>query len=421
MKRRVLALLAVCGLVCVLLTGCGEEKKGGVYWLNFKPEADQALQQIAKTYREQTGVEVRIVTAASGQYESTLTAEMDKSNPPTLFVVGNNAALERWGGYCYNLKDTPVYDKLTTDDFTLYDGEGRACAIGYCYECFGLIVNKNLLERAGYSVLDIKDFASLKTVAEDIHTRAEELGFDAFTSSGLDESSAWRFTGHLANMPLYFEARDVGGWKGTPSKISGKYLDQYRNIWDLYINNSSVDPRTLATPGHDAQAEFGRGEAVFYQNGSWEYSALVNDYGMDPKDLAMIPIYTGAKGEENIGLCCGTENCWAVNAQAPMADIQATLDFMHWMVTDPEGTKVLAEQFGQIPFEDAPDVDNVFLRDAETYLQNGNETVDWVFTYTPNVARWRAALNSALTRYSSGGDWSAVETAFVDGWNSQGK
>ena len=33
-----------------------------------------------------------------------------------------------------------------------------------------------------------------------MHANAATLGFDAFSSAGLDSSSSWRFSGHLANM-----------------------------------------------------------------------------------------------------------------------------------------------------------------------------------------------------------------------------
>lgn len=65
--------------------GNGDEAKGSVYYLNFKPEADKAWQDLAKTYTEKTGVEVKVVTAASGQYDTMLTSELDKSAPPTMF------------------------------------------------------------------------------------------------------------------------------------------------------------------------------------------------------------------------------------------------------------------------------------------------------------------------------------------------
>ena len=71
--------------------------KGSVYYLNFKPEADEAWQKLAASYTEQTGVPVKVVTAASGTYQETLTAEMDKSEAPTMFQVGNQGAVATWG------------------------------------------------------------------------------------------------------------------------------------------------------------------------------------------------------------------------------------------------------------------------------------------------------------------------------------
>ena len=309
---------------------------------------------------------------------------------------------------------------MTTNDFNLYKESGELAAIGYCYECFGIIVNKTLLEQAGHSVDEIKDFASLKAVVEDIHSRAAELGFDAFTSAGLDGSSSWRFSGHLANMPLFYEFRD-DGVTAQPATITGKYMENYKNIWDLYINNSATAPSQLANAtGDQAEAEFGEGKAAFYQNGSWEYANLTTKYNMSSDSLAMIPIYCGVDGETNAGLCCGTENMWAVNSQAAPEDIQATLDFLLWVVTSDEGTTMMAEQFGPIPFKNAKASTNVFFNDANKALADGKYVVTWAFNYTPNVDPWRAGVVAALTQYSAGtGSWDDVVSAFVTGWATQ--
>ena len=427
MRKKLLSVALCATMVAGLLAGCGSssksektgsDSKGSVYWLNFKPEADEALQGIAKTYEKEKGVKVKVVTAASGNYNSTLTSEMGKSAAPTLFVVGNQAAVKTWNDYCIDLKGTDVYNELNTDAFNLTDENGKVASIGYCYESYGIIVNKKLLKKAGHEITDIKDFASLKSVAEDIHKRADKLGFDAFTSSGLDDASAWRFTGHLANMPLFYEGRD-DGWKEAPAEIKGTYLDNFKNVWDLYINNSKYDKKTLATGGYDAEAEFKKGEAVFYQNGTWEYDALKKSISDD--DMQMIPIYCGVEGEEKAGLCSGTENCWAVNAKASEADQKATLDFMKWLVTSKEGTKVMAEQFGAIPYKNAADSGNVFLKNANDLLEAGNYNVDWTFNYTPNVDEWRASLVAAMNKYDAGGSWDDVKTAFVQGWAAQYK
>ena len=427
MRKKLLGVVLCATMVAGLLAGCGSssksektgsDSKGSVYWLNFKPEADEALQGIAKTYEKEKGVKVKVVTAASGNYNSTLTSEMGKSAAPTLFVVGNQAAVKTRNDYCIDLKGTDVYNELNTDAFNLTDENGKVASIGYCYESYGIIVNKKLLKKAGHEITDIKDFASLKSVAEDIHKRADKLGFDAFTSSGMDDASSWRFTGHLANMPLFYEGRD-DGWKEAPAEIKGTYLENFKNVWDLYINNSKYKKNTLATGGYDAEAEFKKGEAVFYQNGTWEYDALKKSISDD--DMQMIPIYCGVEGEEKAGLCSGTENCWAVNAKASKADQKATLEFMKWLVTSKEGTKVMAEQFGAIPYKKAADSGNVFLKNANDLLEAGNYNVDWAFNYTPNVDEWRASLVAAMNKYDAGGSWDDVKTAFVQGWATQYK
>ena len=393
------------------------EATGSVYYLNFKPEADEAWQKLAATYTEQTGVPVKVVTAASGTYDTTLAAELDKSSAPTLFQCGNQGAINSYGDYCYPLDGTAIMDQMTTDAFNLKGEDGQTLSIGYCYEAFGIIVNKALLEKAGHSIDEITDFASLKAVADDIHARAEELGFDAFSSAGLEGSSSWRFSGHLANMPLYYEFRD-DGVTAQPATITGAYLENFR---DLYTTDSATTGAALATAtGDESEAEFGEGKAAFYQNGTWEYSNLTGTFGMDPADLAMIPIYCGVEGEEDAGLCCGTENCWAINKNASPEDIQATLDFMYWVVTSEEGTTMLAEQFGPCPFKNAKTPENVFFAAANEYVANGNYTVTWAFNWTPAVDDWRGAVVDALSQYTTGtGDWSTVETAFVQGWATQ--
>ena len=435
MKKRLLSVLLVAAMAATMLVGCGgssdsegetAEGAGKVYYLNFKPEADQAWQDLAATYTEQTGVEVKVVTAASGEYEQTLTAEMAKDSAPTMFQAGNKQAIATWKDYMYDLADTDVYAEMSTDEFNLKGDNGEVLSIAYCYESYGLIVNKALLKEAGYEISDITNFETLKAVAEDITARKDELGFAAFTSAGLDDSSAWRFTGHLANMPLYYEFVDDGvTLDEQPATVTGAYLDNYKNIWDLYINNATCEPAQLATKtGDESEAEFGNGEAVFFQNGSWEFNNLCVDeskgFMMNPEDLAMIPIYTGIEGEEEQGLCSGTENCWAVNSQASEEDIQATLDFMKWVVTSEEGTQMMAKEFGAVPFKSAAKATNSFCESANQLTAEGKYNVWWAFNHTPVVETWRAGVKSALLQYSAnGGDWADVETAYIDGWATQ--
>ena len=399
--------------------GDGDAATGSVYYLNFKPEAEEAWQALAKTYTDQTGVPVKVVTAASGEYETMLVSEMDKDAAPTLFQC-NEGGVATWGDFCYDLSDSAVYNELASKDYALKNADGEVISIAYCLETYGIIVNKALLEQAGHSLDEITDFDSLKAVADDIHARADELGFDAFTSAGLDGSSSWRFSGHLSNMPLFYEFRD-DGISSKPATIKGTYLDNYKKVWDLYITDSATTGAALLTAtGDQAEAEFGEGKAVFYQNGTWEYSNLTEKFGMNPDDLTMIPIYCGVEGEEKAGLCTGTENYWSVNKNAKEEDIKATLDFLYWVVTSEEGTTMMAEQFGACPFNSSKAPSNPFSALANEYVANGCYPVTWAFNYTPAVNDWRAAVVDALSKYTAGnGSWDDVKTAFVEGWATQ--
>ena len=389
---------------------------GSVYYLNFKPEQDQQWQDLAKSYTEQTGVPVTVVTAASGTYEETLAAEMAKSEAPTLFQVNGPVGLANWKDYCYDLSGTPLYGELTNDSFALKDGD-QVLGIAYVIESYGIIANKTLLEKAGHSIDEINSFETLKAVVEDITARKDELGFSAFTSAGMDGSSDWRFKTHLANLPIYFEYKE-DGISSTPA-IKGTYLDNYKAIWDLYINNATCDPNELSgKTGSDAENEMLNGEAVFFQNGSWEYGALSAKLSDD--DMVMIPIYIGVGDEPNQGLCTGTENFWCVNKDAGEENVQATLDFLYWCVTSEEGTNALANDMGfVIPFKNAVESTNLFVKQDAAYTAEGKTPVSWNFTTMPSE-EWKNGVGSALTAYAAGtGDWDAVVTAFVDGWATE--
>ena len=342
-------------------------------------------------------------------------SEMAKEEAPTLFQVNGPVGLANWKDYCYDLSGSAVYGELSSEDFALKEGD-TVYGISYLIETYGIIVNKTLLQKAGYTMEDITNFETLKAVAEDITARKDELGFSAFTSAGMDSSSDWRFKTHLANLPIYYEYQADG--IGSTAAIKGTYLDNYKAIWDLYINNATCAPAELAAKtGSDAVAEFVNGEAVFYQNGTWAYGDIS---ALGDENLGMLPIYIGVEGEENQGLCTGTENYWCINSEAAEEDIQATLDFLYWCVTSEAGLNALCTEMGfVIPFKSKLPAANPLVNIANEYVANGKTSVSWNFLTMPSE-EWKNGVGTALTAYAAGtGTWDAVVSAFVDGWASE--
>ena len=426
-------MVAIAAMSVGTLAACGSsssssDSEGKVYYLNFKPEANDAWQALAKKYTEKTGVEVKVQTAASNTYEQTLKSEIAKSEAPTLFQVNGPVGYQNWKAYTADMSDTEPYAQLIDQSVALKDGD-KVVGVPYAMETYGLIYNKDILNKyiatdgaKIKSVDEIDNFDTLKAVADDMQSKKDELGIQgAFTSAGFDSSSDWRFKTHLANLPLYYEFKEDNITE-QPATIKGTYLPEYKQIFDLYLKDSTTEPTQLSSKtGDDATSEFSLGEAAFYQNGTWAWSDLSKN-GMEADSLGMLPIYIGVKGEENQGLATGSENYWCINDKASDADKQATKDFLKWVITDEAGIESLSSDMGlTTPFKTFSDVesDNPLIQAAVADQNSGKTAVSWNFTMMPSE-EWKNQLGSALLEYAQGtGDWDSVKSAFVDGWKTE--
>ncbi|MDD6156728.1 MAG: ABC transporter substrate-binding protein [Lachnospiraceae bacterium] len=456
MKKKLLSVLMVSAMVASMAAGCGDSTtgtgdstqaggdatvaagSGSVYMLNFKPETDEAWQDLAKAYTDETGVEVTVLTAADGQYKTTLQAELAKDEAPTIFNIGATADCAEYADYIYDLADSALYSHLTDKSLAL-EYDGKVAAVANCYECYGIIYNKTILqsyidnyEGAVVSSIDeINNLDTLIAVATDINTNVDAVNeacgtnlAGAFASAGLDGGSNWRFSGHLAGVALYYEFKDAGcdliAGQGT---VTGKYMDNFKKVWDMYTDCSAADKKTLDSGALNAEMELGMGEAVFYQNGDWEFSPLTNPdngYVVTADDLSMMPIYFGVD-DANEGLAVGTENHWAVNAKASQEDIDATLAFLEWVITSDAGRDAITNKMGlTAPFDTFTgeyESKNGFAKMVNEYGAAGKTSVAWSFNATPAVDDWRADFIAPLTEYTErGGSWDDVKTAFVDNW-----
>lgn len=404
---------------------------GKVYILNYKPEDSSMLSdEVLPAFTEETGIEASVITAAAGSYAQTMKSEMAKNEAPTLFAVNNMPTLRSYKEYCLDLTDTEFYQRLTDKSLALTDGDGIS-AVPYTIEGFGIIANKRIIEEycqaenAKISAIDeINNFETLKAVAEDMQMKKDELGIQgAFASTSFSPGEDWRWTNHLANLPLYYEFKDAG--VEYSETLSGKYIGNFKNIFDLYSDNSCTQKGVLSSKSvEDAMAEFALEEVAFAQNGSWAWSSIAeNNPDMSSDDLTFLPIYIGAEGEEKQGLCVGTEANWAVNAKSSKEDQEATLAFLDWLFTSETGKDYCANKLGWLcPFssfgEDETPNDPL-ARSVLEYSSSGKITVPWSFRYIPS-SEWNSVLSAALLEYVQGTkEWSAVEVAFIDNWAAE--
>lgn len=434
-----IALSAV--LTTAALTGCSsssddsaakEDGKGSVYYLNFKPESELQWKKIAEDYEKETGVKVKVVTAASGTYEQTLKSEIAKKDAPTLFQINGPVGYESWKEYCADLKDTKLYSNLLNQDMAIKDGDG-VYGIPYVEEGYGIIYNQEIMDKyfaldgaKAKSIDEINNFAKLKEVSEDMQSKKDQLGIDGvFASTSLTPGEDWRWQTHLANLPVYYEYKDKG--VSNLDKIDFTYSDNFKNIFDLYINNSTCEPALLGSKTvSDSMAEFALGKAAMVQNGNWGWSQIAEVEGNTVKaeNVKFMPIYTGIEGEEKQGLCIGTENFFSINSKASEADQKASIEFVEWLFTSDTGKNHVTNELGFIApfntFKDSETPQDPLAKEVLRYLGNKDlYNVDWNFTSFPSQT-FKDDFGAALLEYCNGNmKWEDVKKLVVEEWASE--
>ena len=442
MRRSVAALmcLTLLTLLAATLSGCmRKDKTLTVRYLNFKPEIAAQYEELARIYEEKTGVKVIVQTAANNTYEQTLAAKMATDEAPTLFQINGPRGYTAWADYCADLSGTELYKHLTDKSLAVTDGD-KVVGIPYVVEGYGILYNKALTDRyfalpnrkAQVTSMDeVNTYAELKAVVEDMQARKAELGIDGvFASTSLKSGEDWRWQTHLLNMPLHYEWGEgkvnLNDTAAT-AEISFTHSDKYRNIYDLYLNNSVSDRKLLGSKTvSDSMAEFALEKCVMVQNGNWAWSQIKDVAGNKVKaeNLRYLPIYIGAEGEEQQGLTIGTENYYAINKQASAEEQKAAADFIWWLYSSEEGKKYVTEKLGFIApfdtFSESEVPDDPLAREVSRWMAKEDTTVvPWHFTLFPS-ARFKEDFGASLLKYAQGTkDWEDVVRDAKESWKQE--
>lgn len=410
-----------------------------VYFLNFKPEIADIYKEIAQKYEAEKGVKVKVVTAASNTYETTLKSEIAKSDAPTIFQINGPVGYQSWAKYCKDLSDTKLYDYLSDKDLAIKNS-GGVFGIPYVVEGYGIIYNNAIMEK--YFALkdkavsiskaeEITSFKLLKEVVEDMTKHKQELGIDGvFASTSMSGGEQWRWTTHLLNMPIYYEMKDISDESTISTAynaktIDFKYADNFKNVFDLYINNSTTEKGLLSGKSvEDSMSEFALGKAAMVQNGNWAWEQISKVKGNTVKadDIKYLPIYIGIDGEEKQGLCIGTENYLAINKNVSEQKQKASVEFLEWLFSSETGKDYAVNKLDFISpfntFKENERPDDPLAREVIRWMEKDKTTVEWVFNSFPSQ-EFKDDFGNALLEYVQGTkSFDDVKKVTVDGWKS---
>lgn len=433
-------ILVTCALLAATssMFAAKNPKKGQVRYLNFKPEVASIYQELAAAYEKETGVKVIVETAANNAYESTLTSKMATKQAPTLFQINGPQGYANWKNYCAELSNTELYKHLTDKSLAVTSG-GKVYGIPYVVEGYGIIYNAAITDKyfalpnkaTKYKSMDeVNNFAALKEVCDDMQANKEALGIKGvFASTSLKAGEDWRWQTHLANLPVYYEFKNnnVDLASDATKKISFQYDKEFKNIFDLYLNDSVIPAKNVGVKTVDnSMAEFALEECAMVQNGNWAWGQIsgVSGNKVKAENVKYLPIYTGVAGEEGQGLCIGTENFYCINKKASKQDQQATADFIYWLYSSETGKKYVTEKLGFIaPFDTFADnerpTDPLAVEISKWMAKPGITSVAWNFTLFPSQT-FKDNFGASLLRYAQGAkSWEDVKASVVKDWASE--
>ena len=461
MKKKGIGLMLCMSMMAVALAGCGSSSStagskateaakadavqtgasdftGTIRWLNYKPEIADQLVEVAKAYTDETGVNVQIETAASNTYEQTLTARMDGSDAPTIFVCDSMKMLNEWQDYCADLTNTKLNSFVSDQTYTLKKDD-KVYGISYALEGWGIIVNKAITDayfaspnkKTEYTSLDdLYTFDALKAVVEDMQSMKEELGIEGvFGSTSLKAGDDWRYQTHLMNQPLYWEwgGNDKIDLNGPIPEFKFEYNKNFKDILDLYLNNSVIDKSLVGTKTvDDSMAEFALGKCAMIQNGDWAWSTIAGTDGkkVNDKDVCFIPITCGVEGEKDMGLNVGASQYMCINSQLDQKDQDAALAFLEWLFSSDTGKKFVAQKLQLVtPFTTMADAEytNPLFESENDIAGKGKKAYCWAANLIPDD-QWKNDYGASLLQYAQGQkDWDAVVSDAVTEWETERK
>jgi raffinose/stachyose/melibiose transport system substrate-binding protein len=275
---------------------------------------------------------------------------------------------------------------------------------------------------------EIRSFDNLKAVVEDMTKIKGDLGIKGvFASTSLKKGDDWRWQTHLVDVPLYYEFNTGGN--ALTNCLNAKELafsgaDNYKNIFDLYTNNSGTDKKQLGSKTVDeSMSEFAVGDVAMVQNGNWAWGQISSTKGNVVKDtdIKYLPIYTGAEGEETQGLCIGTENYFAINSESDPAKQQASVDFLEWLFSSDYGKKAVVNELGFIApfttFSDNEKPTDPLAKEVLAWMEkDGITSVPWVFAGIPSE-KWKNDFGADLLKYVQGQtEWAKVVENAKTSW-----
>ncbi|WP_244835493.1 ABC transporter substrate-binding protein [Clostridium sp. BJN0001] len=395
-KKKIFSLLMAASLAMGTLAGCGSQTNSAgkdssadsdsgktVKVFQLKVEINDALQKLAKEYEKETGVKIDITTVGGGaDYGAALKAEFQKGTEPDLFMIQGAGDYNVWKDKIDELTDQEWVKnavKGTLDTITI---DNKIYGMPAATEGYGLVYNKEILEKAGIDPSTLTTFDKLKSAFETLDSKKADLGLDNVVSYTTKET--WVTGNHTFNLGLASQSDPDKFTKdyiaGTADIVNNQGFKDWANLVELLCKYGGG--KALDTIDYSTQvANFALGKTAFIQQGNWIASDLDK---LDAKfDMGFAPLAVGNDGKVSASIPVGVPMYWVVNKDSSVN--KEAKAFLDWMVTSKTGQESLVNEMNMIPAFKNFDVEskNPLNKSITEYNKDG-KTLKWAFTNLPD-------------------------------------
>lgn len=395
-KKKVLAITLASLMVCGSLTGCGSsstsdvgnssgESNKTIKVFQMKVEINDALQKLAKEYEKEKGIKVDIQSVGGGaDYGASLKAEFAKGTEPDIFMINGKGDYEIWKHKLDDLSDQPWKDNAVKGTLDAVTVDGKLYGMPAATEGYGLMYNKDILDKAGIDPKTITTFDALKDAFEKLDSKKAELGIDNVISYTTKET--WVTGNHTFNIP--FAAQDkpeefIENYvKGNEDITNNKEFKDWMNLVALMCKYGGG--KTLETIDYSTQlGNFALEKTAFMQQGNWAASELEK---LDAKfDMGFIPMCINNDSNDivNTSIPVGVPMYWGVNKDSKVN--KECKEFLQWLDESDVAQEALVRDMNMIPaFTNFKVESSNPLNKSVSEYNKAGKTIKWTFTNFPD-------------------------------------
>ena len=382
-KKEMLAAILSCTLALGVLSGCGGTEKNTVRVCQLKVEINDQLKKLASEYEKETGVKVEINSVGGGaDYGATLKAEFQKGTEPDIFMIQGVGDYKVWQHKIDDLTDQSWVKNAVEGTLDTVTFDNKVYGMPAATEGYGLMYNKEILDKAGIDPKSLTSFDALKKAFELLDSKKEELGLENVVSYSTKET--WVTGNHTFNIPFAAQAdpdKFVQDYlAGKEDLVGNKQFNEWMNLVELLCKYGGG--KTLQTIDYSAQvANFGLGKTAFIQQGNWIASDLKN---LEANfEMGFVPLAINDDPKVSGSISVGVPMYWVVNKDSALN--KEAKDFLKWMVESDAGQEALVNDMNMIPaFTNFRVESKSSLNKSITEFNNAGKTLKWAFTNMPD-------------------------------------